>query len=136
VLRRVLTPAQFQVTRENATERAYSHDYDQLYAPGIYVDVISGEPLFSSEDKFDGACGWPSFSRPIAPQAVTEHEDLSYGMRRIEVRSRMADSHLGHVFNDGPKERGGLRYCINGYSLLFIPQQDMAQLGYADWLKE
>ena len=134
VLRRLLTAAQYQVTRENSTERAYSHDYDRLYEPGIYVDVVSGEPLFSSSDKFDGACGWPSFSKPLQPEYVTEHADFSYNMQRIEVRSRMADSHLGHVFDDGPQELGGLRYCINGYSLLFVPQAQMAERGYAAWL--
>lgn len=134
VLQRLLTRAQFQVTRENATERAYSHEYDSLYAPGIYVDVISGEPLFSSSDKFDGACGWPSFSRPMQAQYLTEHQDFSYNMQRTEVRSRMAGSHLGHVFADGPKELGGLRYCINGYSMLFIPREQMQAKGYGAWL--
>lgn len=134
VLQRILTPAQYQVTQENATERAFSHAYDRFYEPGIYVDVVSGEPLFSSKDKYSSGCGWPSFTKPIHEQALTELEDLSYNMRRVEVRSRIADSHLGHVFPDGPRDRGGLRYCINGYSLLFVPQEQMVEQGYADWL--
>lgn len=135
-LRRILTPAQYQVTRENATEHAFSHEYDNLFEPGLYVDVVSGEPLFSSRDKYQSGCGWPSFVRPVQPQAVTEHDDFSHNMRRVEVRSRMADSHLGHVFPDGPPERGGLRYCINGYSLLFVPLAEMQAQGYGDWLKD
>lgn len=126
-----LTKQQYYITQQSGTERAYSHEYDQLFAPGLYVDVVSGEPLFLSNDKYDGRCGWPSFTQPLAAQVVTEHADNSFNMRRIEVRSRAADSHLGHVFNDGPRDRGGLRYCINGAALKFIPLADMAAAGYA-----
>lgn len=136
VLQAVLTPAQYHVTQEDGTERAYTHEYDQLFAAGIYVDVVSGEPLFSSRDKFEGGCGWPSFTRPIQAQFVTEHQDRSFNMHRVEVRSRMAQSHLGHVFTDGPPEKGGLRYCINGYSLLFIPAANMQARGYGAWLEQ
>ena len=129
-LRRRLTPEQYEVTQHATTERAGSHEYDNQFAPGIYVDIVSGEPLFSSADKFQSGCGWPSFTRPIAASAVTEHEDTSYNMRRTEVRSRTADSHLGHVFPDGPRDKGGLRYCINGASLRFIPLDKMAEEGY------
>ncbi|MGO1247991.1 MAG: bifunctional peptide-methionine (S)-S-oxide reductase MsrA/peptide-methionine (R)-S-oxide reductase MsrB [Oceanisphaera sp.] len=125
-----LTKDQRYITQQSGTERAYSHEYDNLYAPGIYVDVVSGEPLFSSADKYDSQCGWPSFTQPIASQVVTEHEDRAFNMLRIEIRSRVADSHLGHVFNDGPKDRGGLRYCINGGALQFIPLNVMPQSGY------
>ena len=108
--------------------------YDNLYEPGIYVDIVSGEPLFSSDDKYDSGCGWPSFTKPIVPEVVTEHVDTTYNMQRIETRSRVADAHLGHVFPDGPRDRGGLRYCINGASLKFIPKAEMAAAGYADLL--
>lgn len=133
-LRQRLTPAQFQVTQQEGTERAFSHEYDELDEPGIYVDVVSGAPLFSSDDKYDSGCGWPSFVKPITPDALTSKEDLSYNMRRIEVRSAVADSHLGHVFPDGPADRGGLRYCINGTSLLFIPLDQMQAKGYGAWM--
>ena len=113
-LRRTLTREQYEVTQNAATEYAFSHEYDHLFQPGLYVDIVSGEPLFSSADKFQSGCGWPSFTKPITPQSVTEHEDNSYNMKRTEVRSRAANSHLGHVFPDGPQDRGGLRYCING----------------------
>ena len=129
-LKRILTEEQYQVTQKSATEYAFSHEYDHLFKPGIYVDVVSGEPLFSSADKFDSGCGWPSFTRPINAAAVTEHDDFSYNMRRTEVRSHAADSHLGHVFPDGPKDKGGLRYCINGASLKFIPLEEMDAAGY------
>ncbi|RRD56478.1 bifunctional peptide-methionine (S)-S-oxide reductase MsrA/peptide-methionine (R)-S-oxide reductase MsrB [Comamonadaceae bacterium OH2545_COT-014] len=129
-LRRQLTPEQYRVTQNSGTEYAFSHAYDHLFEPGIYVDVVSGEPLFSSADKYDSGCGWPSFTRPIEKAAVTEHEDLSYNMRRVEVRSRAADSHLGHVFTDGPRDKGGLRYCINGASLRFVPRDRMDAEGY------
>lgn len=133
-LRQQLSSLEYQVTQQSGTERAFSHEYDALFEPGLYVDRVSGEPLFSSTDKYDSGCGWPSFVKPIRPDAVTEHEDLSYNMRRVEVRSALADSHLGHVFPDGPKDRGGLRYCINGASLRFIPAAQMAEQGYAPWL--
>lgn len=129
-LRQKLTPEQYRVTQENGTEYAFSHEYDRLDKPGIYVDIVSGEPLFSSADKFDSGCGWPSFSRPIEDAAVTNWEDFSHNMHRIEVRSRAADSHLGHVFPDGPRDRGGLRYCINGASLRFVPLEQMEEEGY------
>ncbi|MGN6954904.1 peptide-methionine (R)-S-oxide reductase MsrB, partial [Neisseria sp. P0015.S004] len=129
-LKRILTEEQYQVTQKSATEYAFSHEYDHLFKPGIYVDVVSGEPLFSSADKFDSGCGWPSFTRPINAAAVTEHDDFSYNMRRTEVRSHAADSHLGHVVPDGPKDKGGLRYCINGASLKFIPLEEMDAAGY------
>lgn len=129
-LRERLSAMAFDVTQNNATERAFSHQYDHLFAPGIYVDIVSGEPLFSSADKFDSGCGWPSFSRPIVDEVVTEHDDHAFNMHRIEVRSRVADAHLGHVFNDGPKAQGGLRYCINGASLRFVPLAEMDREGY------
>ncbi len=133
-LRQMLSPLEYQVTQKNATERAFTHSYDNLYEPGIYVDIVSGEPLFSSDDKYDSGCGWPSFTKPIVPEVVTEHVDTTYNMQRIETRSRVADVHLGHVFPDGPRDRGGLRYCINGASLKFIPKADMAAAGYGDLL--
>lgn len=130
-LKETLTEAQYDITQKSGTERAFSHEYDHLFAPGIYVDVVSGEPLFLSTDKYDSGCGWPSFTKPIDPQVITEHKDTTFNMTRIEVRSRVADSHLGHVFDDGPKDRGGLRYCINGGALQFIPVSRMPQSGYA-----
>lgn len=133
-LRQKLSPLEYQVTQQNATERAFTHSYDNLYEPGIYVDIVSGEPLFSSDDKYDSGCGWPSFTKPIVPEVVTEHLDTTYNMQRIETRSRVADAHLGHVFPDGPRDRGGLRYCINGASLKFIPKAEMAAAGYGDLL--
>ncbi|MDO4693846.1 MAG: bifunctional peptide-methionine (S)-S-oxide reductase MsrA/peptide-methionine (R)-S-oxide reductase MsrB [Eikenella sp.] len=135
-LRRILTPEQYHVTQEAGTEYAFSHEYDHLFDPGLYVDVVSGQPLFSSRDKYDAQCGWPSFTRPIRPDAVTRRDDFSYHMHRIEVRSSAADSHLGHVFDDGPKDRGGLRYCINGASLRFIPEAKMREQGYGDYLPD
>ena len=134
-LKKMLTAEQYRVTQQSGTERAFTHEYDHLFEPGIYVDVVSGEPLFSSKDKYQSGCGWPSFTRPIEKAAVTEHDDNSYNMHRIEVRSRAADSHLGHVFPDGPKDKGGLRYCINGASLRFIPLARMAEEGYGDLVK-
>lgn len=134
-LRQQLTPLQYQVTQQSGTERAFTHEYDRLFAPGLYVDIVSGEPLFSSADKYDAGCGWPSFVRPIASGVVTEHIDTSYNMHRIEVRSRHADSHLGHVFPDGPRDRGGKRYCINGASLRFVPLDDMDAQGYGRWIE-
>lgn len=129
-LRQQLTEEQYQVTQNSATERAFSHAYDHLFEPGIYVDIVSGEPLFSSRDKYNSGCGWPSFTQPINKNAIIEHDDYSYNMHRIEVRSHTADSHLGHVFPDGPKDKGGLRYCINGASLRFVPYDQMDQQGY------
>lgn len=134
-LRKVLTREQFNVVRGNGTELAFSHEYDNLFADGIYVDIVSGEPLFSSRDKYKSGCGWPSFTRPIKDQSIVKKDDFSYNMHRIEVRSRAADSHLGHVFPDGPIEKGGLRYCINGASLKFIPYDQMDAQGYGEWKK-
>lgn len=127
-----LTDEQYYVTQQSGTERPFSHEYDHSFDKGIYVDIVSGEPLFSSTDKFDSGCGWPAFSKPIDKAVINEYFDESHGMHRTEVRSRVADSHLGHVFNDGRPELGGLRYCINGASLRFIPLDKMQEEGYAD----
>lgn len=129
-----LSDISYRVTQENATERPFSSEYDNFYEEGIYVDIVSGEPLFSSRDKYDAGCGWPSFTRPIG-DALEEKLDKSHGMVRMEVRSKQADSHLGHVFTDGPKEKGGLRYCINGASLKFVPKDKMEEEGYGDYLE-
>jgi peptide methionine sulfoxide reductase msrA/msrB len=129
-LKKILSVEQYKVTQEDATEMPFSGIYDKHFAPGIYVDVATGEPLFSSKDKFASGTGWPSFTRPIDPAVIQEIRDVSYGMVRIEVRSRVGDSHLGHVFDDGPKEAGGLRYCINSAALHFIPVDDMERTGY------
>ncbi len=126
----------YQVTQENATEPPYSSPYNDLNEEGIYVDVVSGEPLFSSKDKYDAGCGWPSFTKPIAKRIVKEHFDYSHNMHRIEVRSKVADSHLGHVFTDGPISEGGLRYCINGAALRFVAKEDLEKEGYEEYLKE
>lgn len=134
-LRRKLTPLQFAVTQENATEPPFDNEYWNEHRKGIYVDVVSGEPLFSSSDKFDSGCGWPSFTRPIDPDIVTEHRDLTHGMDRIEIRSVKSDSHLGHLFPDGPIASGGLRYCINSAALRFIPLADMDREGYGAYIK-
>lgn len=134
-LRERLTPEEYYVTQEAGTERPFSHPYDQLDEPGIYVDIVSGEPLFSSLDKYDAGCGWPSFTRPIDLESIHENSDYSHGMIRVEVRSKSAQSHLGHVFTDGPSETGGLRYCINGSALRFIALADMEDQGYGHLLK-
>jgi methionine-R-sulfoxide reductase len=123
-----LTPLQFEVTQHSATERPFSNDYDHHFEEGIYVDIVSGEVLFSSLDKFDSGCGWPSFTKPVDPQQVVSKRDISHGMIRIEVRSKEANSHLGHVFDDGPK--GMPRYCINSASLKFIPKDQLEEKGY------
>ncbi len=130
-LKESLSPEAYAVTQENGTERAFTSPLWNQFEPGIYVDVVTGEPLFSSKDKFDSACGWPSFSRPISPEVANYKEDHSHNMDRIEVRSRVGDSHLGHVFPDGPSDRGGLRYCINGVATRFVPKADMVKEGYA-----
>jgi peptide-methionine (R)-S-oxide reductase len=131
-----LTPEQYRVTQENGTERPFTGEYDDHKEPGIYVDIVSGEPLFASADKFDSGCGWPSFTKPIVPANVSELRDMSHGMIRTEVRSAHGDSHLGHVFNDGPVDRGGLRYCINSASLRFVHRDDMQAEGYGDYLDQ
>lgn len=133
-LQQRLSREEYQVTQNNGTERAFSHRYDELFEPGLYVDIVSGEPLFSSSAKYESGCGWPSFVEPINASVIVEKIDTSYNMRRVEVRSQVADSHLGHVFDDGPRDRGGLRYCINGASLKFIPKAQMQEQGYAKWL--
>jgi len=133
-LKQKLTPMQFVVTQHAATEPSFRNEFWDNHKPGIYVDIVSGEPLFSSLDKFDSGCGWPSFSRPLATNNVAEHADNSLGMKRTEVRSSVADSHLGHVFNDGPGPTG-LRYCINSASLRFIPVAEMEQAGYGAYLE-
>lgn len=129
-LRQELTPEQYRVTRQDATEFPFTNTYYNTFDKGIYVDVTSGEPLFTSYDKFDSGCGWPSFSRPIHDDVITEHDDRKLSAPRTEVRSRAGDSHLGHVFSDGPKEYGGLRYCINSAALRFIPLEKMEEEGY------
>jgi peptide-methionine (R)-S-oxide reductase len=131
-----LSPEQYRVTQQNATEHPGTGEYLHNREPGIYVDIVSGEPLFASSDKFDSGCGWPSFSKPIEPANVSELRDSTHGMLRTEVRSAQADSHLGHVFPDGPRERGGLRYCINSASLRFIRRDDMAAEGYAEYIDQ
>lgn len=125
-----LSPEQFRVTQENGTERPFTGEYNDHKEPGLYVDIVSGEPLFTSFDKFDSNCGWPSFTKPVEGENVKELRDTSHGMIRTEVRSRHGDSHLGHVFTDGPTERGGLRYCINSASLKFIPAAKLEAEGY------
>lgn len=122
----------YQVTQKAATERAFTGKYDAFFEPGIYVDVVSGEPLFSSLDKYDSGCGWPAFTKPITK--LREKRDQSWGMERVEVTSPDAQSHLGHVFTDGPSDQGGLRYCINSASLRFIPVAELAVAGYSDYL--
>ena len=129
-----LSPEEFQVTQRNGTERPFENAYWDHDEPGIYVDIVSGEPLFSSLDKFDSNCGWPSFTKPAEPAHVAERPDGSHAMSRTEVRSSHGDSHLGHVFDDGPKDAGGLRYCINSASLRFIPLDELDAEGYGDYL--
>ena len=133
-LKQKLTPEQFAVTQQSATEPAFHNEFWDNHKAGIYVDVVSGKPLFSSLDKFDSGCGWPSFSVPLNKTDVLEHTDNSFGMSRTEVRSKDADSHLGHVFDDGPADKGGLRYCINSASLKFIPVEEMEKAGYGRYL--
>lgn len=131
-----LNPEQYRVTQQSGTEAPGSGEYLHHHAPGIYVDVVSGEPLFASGDKFESGCGWPSFTRPIAPAFVSELHDTGHGMVRTEVRSTHGDSHLGHVFPDGPRDRGGLRYCINSAALRFIPLAQMEAAGYGDYIDQ
>ena len=131
-----LTPEQYRVTQESGTERPGTGALLNNKEPGIYVDIVSGEPLFASSDKFDSGCGWPSFTKPIEPANVNELSDATHGMTRTEVRSKFGDSHLGHVFPDGPADRGGLRYCINSASLKFIHRDDMQAEGYGAYLNQ
>lgn len=130
-----LSPEQFRVTQQNGTERPFENAYWDHEEPGLYVDVVSGEPLFSSLDKFHSNCGWPSFTKPVEHENVDERLDSSHGMKRTEVRSLHGDSHLGHVFEDGPKDTGGLRYCINSASLRFIPVDELESEGYGNYLQ-
>ena len=131
-----LTPEQHWVTQESGTERAGTGALLHNKAVGIYVDIVSGEPLFASADKYESGCGWPSFTKPIKPAHITELEDRSHGMVRVEVRSTHGDSHLGHVFEDGPAEAGGLRYCINSASLRFVPLEEMEAEGYGEFIAQ
>lgn len=131
-----LTPEQYRVTQQSATEYPGTGEYLDNKEPGIYVDVVSGEPLFASSDKYESGCGWPSFTKPIEPAHVNELRDTSHGMVRVEVRSAHGDSHLGHVFPDGPRDKGGLRYCINSAALRFIPRDRMQAEGYGEYLDQ
>ena len=131
-----LSPEQYYVTQKSGTERPGTGAYLHEKRPGLYVDVVSGEPLFASADKFDSHCGWPSFTKPIEPASLAELRDATLGMVRIEVRSAQGDSHLGHVFDDGPRDRGGLRYCINSASLRFVPREEMEREGYGAYLDQ
>ena len=131
-----LTPEQFHVTQENGTERPWTGPYLDNKEPGIYVDIVSGEPLFASSDKYESGCGWPSFTKPIEPAHMQELTDTTLGMIRTEVRSTHGDSHLGHVFPDGPQDRGGLRYCINGAALRFVHRDDMEAEGYGEYVDQ
>ena len=134
-LKEKLTALQYEVTQNAKTEHPYQNEYDDLFQKGIYVDIVSGEPLFLSTDKFQSGCGWPAFSKPIIPDVIIEKIDLQFGMVRTEVRSRYANSHLGHVFDDGPRDKGGLRYCINSSSLRFIPIEKMEAEGYGSYIE-
>jgi peptide-methionine (R)-S-oxide reductase len=131
-----LTPEQYRVTQESGTERPGTGELLHNKQPGIYVDVVSGEPLFASSDKYESGCGWPSFTKPIEPAHLAEIRDVSHGMVRTEVRSKHGDSHLGHVFEDGPQDRGGLRYCINSASLRFVHRDAMEAEGYGAYLSQ
>lgn len=134
-LKKKLSDIQYKVTQESGTEMPFSSEYDDFYEDGIYVDIVSGEALFSSKDKFNAGCGWPSFTKPIEGTDLTEKDDFKLMLKRIEVRSKEADSHLGHVFPDGPREATGLRYCINGAALRFIPKDKLEDEGYGQYLK-
>ncbi|MDU7946757.1 MAG: peptide-methionine (R)-S-oxide reductase MsrB, partial [Haemophilus parainfluenzae] len=131
-LKQKLTALQYDVTQGKHTERSFSNEYWDNFAPGIYVDITTGEPLFSSKDKFESGCGWPSFTKPIAAEVAEYQKDNSFNMTRIEVLSRSGHAHLGHVFDDGPRDKGGLRYCINSASIKFIPLDEMEKQGYGD----
>ena len=134
-LKAKLTPMQYHVTQESGTEPPFQGAYDQPFEAGIYVDIVSGGPLFSSKDKFDAHCGWPSFAKPLEDTEVKENLDTSHGMRRTEVRSATADSHLGHLFPDGPSSLGGLRYCINSAALRFVPKEQLDAEGLSEYKK-
>ena len=134
-LKETLTSIQYNVTQNNGTENPYTNEYDENFEKGIYVDITTGEPLFLSSDKFNSGCGWPAFSKPILEEKLEYNQDRSFGMRRTEVRSKIGDAHLGHVFSDGPKKMGGLRYCINSASLKFIPLDKMEEMGYGKYIK-
>ncbi|SFM86340.1 peptide-methionine (R)-S-oxide reductase MsrB [Thioclava sp. BHET1] len=131
-----LTPEQYRVTQRNGTERPFTGEYNDHKARGIYVDLVSGEPLFASSSKFESGCGWPSFTKPLVSEHVVELTDKTLGMVRTEVRSKNGDSHLGHVFPDGPRDQGGLRYCINSASLRFVPLEEMEAQGYGDLIDQ
>ncbi|WP_442878498.1 peptide-methionine (R)-S-oxide reductase MsrB [Clostridium sp.] len=133
-LKKRLTDIQYEVTQNSQTERPYSNEYYNNFKKGIYVDITSGEPLFLSSDKFDSGCGWPAFSKPITRDVIKEKRDTSFNMERIEVKGKNSNSHLGHVFNDGPLDKGGLRYCINSASLRFIPIEYMDKEGYGEYI--
>ncbi|OKL37906.1 peptide-methionine (R)-S-oxide reductase MsrB [Domibacillus mangrovi] len=132
-LKQKLTPIQYTVTQENGTEPPFHNEFWNEFADGIYVDIVSGRPLFSSKDKYDAGCGWPSFTKPLAAVEMVEKRDITHGMIRTEVRSKTADAHLGHVFPDGPSHAGGLRYCINSASLRFIRKEDLDKEGYGEF---
>ena len=134
-LKKVLTEEEYYVTQENGTERPFTNEYWDFNGEGIYVDITTGEPLFTSKNKFHSSCGWPAFSKPIDRSIIKEKVDKSHGMIRTEVRSRLGDSHLGHVFCDGPEDLGGLRYCINSASLKFIPKEELKEKGYEEYLE-
>jgi peptide-methionine (R)-S-oxide reductase len=134
-LRKTLTPLQYQVTQHEGTERPWTNKFDKHFEEGIYVCIISGEPLFSSNDKYDSGCGWPAFTKPINNSSIESNTDFKIGYARTEVRAKTGNSHLGHVFNDGPQEKGGLRYCINSASLHFIPKSKLVEEGYGEYLK-
>lgn len=133
-LKEKLTSLQYHVTQNSLTEKPYDNEYYDNFKRGIYVDITSGEPLFLSTDKFESGCGWPAFSKPINRSVIKEKRDTSFNMERIEVRSKNSDSHLGHIFNDGPLDKGGLRYCINSASLKFIPIEEMKKEGYEEYI--
>ena len=135
-LKNRLTDIQYHVTQENGTERAFTGEYDDFYEDGIFVDIVSGEPLFSSNDKYDAGCGWPSFTKPIEKRGISEKREQSFGIERVEVRSKEGDSHLGHVFTDGPQDQGGLRYCINSAAMRFVPKEKLVEEGYEAYQAE
>lgn len=134
-LKAKLTAEQYYVTQENGTEMPYKNEYWNFYEDGIYVDITTGEPLFTSKDKYDSGCGWPAFAKPISKELVKENKDCSHGMIRTEVRSKTGNSHLGHVFDDGLEEMGGLRYCINSASIRFIPKEKLKEEGYNEFIE-